>query len=1005
MPSLDRIEQHLQRLVHRERRLLALRAGLQLAGALAVSAVVPAALLSGGVRVPVALGVSTAVAAALCTVALGWPLLRRWGPSGSLLVQARRIEALVPALQQRLVTVVGRADRVRAGDAPLLLQAAARAETAALAVPPGQALPLRPLRPVAGGLGAAVLVFALAVGLLPVGPHHILGILQGGSVAEARLEELAETVGEDRVVVGDITLRYVFPDYIGADPVEVPNSDGTIHAPPGTRVEIRARTERPFDAAALQVDEGAPTDAVVFGGRDLSAALTVEQAGTWRFLLFSGEAAFQSADFRIEVEDDAAPVVAIERPPAARVPVDRPLPLSWSVQDDFGIQRVVLEVETPDGQVRELPLRTPLDPVRELRGNVPLSPRELGLAPGRSAKLRVVAYDNDVQGESKRGVSAEMEIEAVGPQGQAAQLRTHTRQLRDLLVVVLADFLEEDRPATASSPAMQAWVETARGRFDPVRDLQKAQWGDGAAASFDGQMVARVDEAAGRLFRFTMTTWEPGARRRITASDEDRFDALHGELVVAIEGAVYALDMLVRQAGMAELGEQAELLAREAGELAALAQDASPGELLARLDKLERMMGDLARAAEKLGEGGIQEFVNSRTEQTRNLMDEIRKAIAEGREDDARRMMEQMAEQVRQMSEGINDQMAAQQVGEDDLAEQMEQTMAELSSLEKDQRDLARELRDKADELGDGVSEQVQKWAEVDELVARLVQHAGDAVRGTGDGRGWRSSSIRVIEQARSEAERVRDATRARDVERALERVYEAQRPALRANRAVRMEQERARPSTQPLPDGIAGVDDDTRAAIRLLDELARKLEDLLESQQSSSPEVEQAARELSGAQSELSRRQEDLEKKVREVEQGMPLAEGKATEAMQKAGAAMERAEGALEQGDALGGQGHQEEAADRLREAQDQLQSAMQQQQQMQQAQQQLQGNQPPPQGSDQEGTQSSQPLSFELPPPEAFQTPEEYRRALLEGMAGEVPDEYRALNKRYFEELVRQ
>ena len=45
------------------------------------------------------------------------------------------------------------------------------------------------------------------------------------------------------------------------------------------------------------------------------------------------------------------------------------------------------------------------------------------------------------------------------------------------------------------------------------------------------------------------------------------------------------------------------------------------------------------------------------------------------------------------------------------------------------------------------------------------------------------------------------------------------------------------------------------------------------------------------------------------------------------------------------------------------------------------------------------------IEIPAPESFQTPEAYRKALLEGMEAEVPDEYRALKQRYYEELVRQ
>ena len=46
-----------------------------------------------------------------------------------------------------------------------------------------------------------------------------------------------------------------------------------------------------------------------------------------------------------------------------------------------------------------------------------------------------------------------------------------------------------------------------------------------------------------------------------------------------------------------------------------------------------------------------------------------------------------------------------------------------------------------------------------------------------------------------------------------------------------------------------------------------------------------------------------------------------------------------------------------------------------------------------------------SFQLPPPEEFQSPEEYRRALIEGMQADVPDEFRSLKKRYYEELVQQ
>jgi hypothetical protein len=45
------------------------------------------------------------------------------------------------------------------------------------------------------------------------------------------------------------------------------------------------------------------------------------------------------------------------------------------------------------------------------------------------------------------------------------------------------------------------------------------------------------------------------------------------------------------------------------------------------------------------------------------------------------------------------------------------------------------------------------------------------------------------------------------------------------------------------------------------------------------------------------------------------------------------------------------------------------------------------------------------LDIPGREEFRTPEEYRRALLDGMEGEVPEEYRAMKRRYYEELVLQ
>ena len=185
--------------------------------------------------------------------------------------------------------------------------------------------------------------------------------------------------------------------------------------------------------------------------------------------------------------------------------------------------------------------------------------------------------------------------------------------------------------------------------------------------------------------------------------------------------------------------------------------------------------------------------------------------------------------------------------------------------------------------------------------------------------------------------------------------------------------------------------------------EMEQILLELLQKQEQESPETQAKAQELASKQQELDGRQEQVAKDVKRIERAMPTSDGSASDAMEAADRAMDQATEALEQGDAMAGEGHGRDAASRLQEARDALDRQMGQYQQMQQAMQQAQG-QRPDQPDDGEGT-SSQNQTLEIPAPESFQTPEEYRRALLEGMEGDVPDGFEEFKRRYYEELVRQ
>ena len=183
--------------------------------------------------------------------------------------------------------------------------------------------------------------------------------------------------------------------------------------------------------------------------------------------------------------------------------------------------------------------------------------------------------------------------------------------------------------------------------------------------------------------------------------------------------------------------------------------------------------------------------------------------------------------------------------------------------------------------------------------------------------------------------------------------------------------------------------------------------------------EAEQAALE-----GELSKLREDA-KRVAQESQVPPRG---MEESLKKADTRMLQATEELQAAEGMQAVGSQQAAAQHIRDAIESLSDAMKQSQrasdEMQPGKQGEEGEEgegggkegEEGEGGDKEGGKgpgdeseksgedgNSQP--FELPEPEEFRTPEEYRKALLEGMSGDVPEEYEALKRRYYEELVHQ
>ena len=177
--------------------------------------------------------------------------------------------------------------------------------------------------------------------------------------------------------------------------------------------------------------------------------------------------------------------------------------------------------------------------------------------------------------------------------------------------------------------------------------------------------------------------------------------------------------------------------------------------------------------------------------------------------------------------------------------------------------------------------------------------------------------------------------------------------------------------------------------------------------QQQGSPELQKALQQLAGEQQRISERAQQVAKEAQGVSRDLPMRapglQKGADQAVQESG----RAAQAMREGDPMSATGGQQATEDGIGEAREALKQAARTMQSMAQASGQGGGDG----GGDEEksgerqGEGQDMRGEMPIPAPEQFQTPEEYRRALMEGMQGAVPEQYRSSNLRYYEELVRQ
>ena len=521
----------------------------------------------------------------------------------------------------------------------------------------------------------------------------------------------------DPPAVKRLRLHYQYPAYSRL-PDRIEEEGGDIQGLPGTRVALEVTANKPLSKAALVRDDTLSL-AAQLDVATARVAFQIERPGAYHIALTDRKGATNRDPIRyaIQVREDQKPVVAITDPGRdSDLPESLKVLLKAEASDDFSVEKIALvyQVNNSSEQRRTLPI----NPQREVLVSHIWDLSAANLLPEDRIYYHLEALDNNQVSGPQKGQSRQYvlrfpslyELYAEADQAQEEQLSS----LEELAAEGQAhqEYIERVRRELLKSEEL-SWEQKKELESTLAAEAERARAVEELAAELEKTIDSMQDEGTGseelldkldhiRELMGDIATPEMQqalADLQKAATDPDpqaladalkRFNEDQQAFQQRLDRTIALLEQVRTEQQLRAIVEQAAELARRQSQI--------NRELAAGQSGLRQQLqeGSLQRDTERLAEQ-LQELSDSTAEQNPALSEQL----AHRAEDvESKALAERMRQMVRQMR--AKSPSAAQQTGQalaadlDALAEDLQQLQDEYLAGEKDQlsRELRRAMRD-----------------------------------------------------------------------------------------------------------------------------------------------------------------------------------------------------------------------------------------------------------------------------------------------------------------------
>ena len=842
--------------------------------------------------------------------------------------------------------------------------------------------------------------------------------------------------------VGNLTLDYLFPDYTGLA-ARTQRGGGDIQALPGTQVRLRMQANVPLNKGALRFAQGNELPLAI-AELDLQGEILVMEEGAYRIEIEDrhGLSNPEPPWYTIQVTPDAVPTVKWLYPEnGEEVDETTVLQVGYEAEDDFGLQDAALVYRGADGVEHRLPLRQGRFDQRMATEHFSWDFYQHPLPPGETVDVYIEVYDNDTISGPKKGVSETLTFKVRNREEEHQALEDLQREIADALLDLLADHLE-------LADDFDAWREQEPSPEDRARTQSKQQ----QAAERAEQLSEQLDEALAKVQNDPYSTYETFTDLQAL---QRNLDFMQQQLMPQLKNAMQPMQTpQASETEQAQADEALENVVEELERLSSLAEDIAnaekfhnlmqlstkmmeqqnqllaeldnlpkdfkggeiPPEMQKLLDNIDQMMQELASAISQMPQSMSDEFLNQQLENLplnnmQQQLDEIRKKLAEGDLEGAKKLAEELLKTLSTMVASMqNMQQQARGGPMDAMSQQLQESVDQLADLVQRQEEIVddtqrldqealRQLNRAQQEAFEAMQRDLER--ELSELFKAMAamshQARGHAELDANFQRAYREAISRLsklrqhLQQHDMPQSREALAGAERQMEWMRRRIDQLQAPDPQLQQRAAQAQERL----NALQERLGGLPSDRQAM--LTPQQGEQLGQIGQRQQGVGDDTAQ------------------LQQSFDDLMPLMPFLPGETANNLREAVPLMREAQGELNARQSQQAIPPEQGALERLRNAQNSLQQALQQLSQrgqmmgqsmpmLRQAGRLPMPGQRPQVDERQNGVAGASVRNFQLPDKEAYKVPRMFREDIMEALKEGYPERYKELIEQYYRNIVR-